>query len=41
VALAPDIELRLGVGRLRARREGLATPLVELSISRAFAQLAP
>ena len=41
VALTPDVELRLGAGRVRARREGLATPLVELSISRAFAQLAP
>ncbi len=41
LALADDIELRIGAGRARSRRDGLASPVFELSISRAFAQLAP
>lgn len=36
-----ELELRLGVGGVRARGAGLTTPIVELSITRAFAELAP
>lgn len=39
--IGDDLELRVGAGALRARREGLSTPILELAISRAFAQLAP
>lgn len=41
LAVADDVELRVGVGRVRSRHDGLSTPVVELSVSRAFAQLAP
>jgi hypothetical protein len=37
----PELELRVGVGGVRAREPGLSTPIVEISITRAFAQLAP
>jgi hypothetical protein len=40
-AWRPELELRLGVGGVRARGTGLSTPIVELSITRAFAELAP
>lgn len=40
-AIDRDVELRLGAGAVRARQGGLSTPIAELAVSRAFAQLAP
>jgi hypothetical protein len=37
----PELELRVGVGGVRARDPGLSTPIFEVSITRAFAELAP
>lgn len=40
-SLPADSELRIGAGALRSRSGTLSTPVVELSITRAFGQLAP
>jgi hypothetical protein len=39
--LPADTELRVGAGALRSRSGTLSTPVVELSVTRAFGQLAP
>jgi hypothetical protein len=36
-----ELELRIGAGAVRSRQPGLASPVIELSITRAFAQLVP
>ena len=40
LAVAPELELRVGAGALRSRREGLSTPVFEISVTRSFGQLA-
>ncbi len=40
-SLAPGAELRVGAGAVRSRARALSSPIVELSLSRAFGQAAP
>jgi len=40
LAVAPELELRVGAGAVRSRGDGLSTPLFEIALSRAFGQLA-